>query len=261
MLSADEMRRFAETGYLGPFDLPADVQSRFAGQDYLERVRMALASGLPREQMRNQHLYSRSLLEFVSVPAILDRVRAILGDDVLLWVAHYMAREPDSGGQKWHTDAINQYTRGLHVSIAMTDMTQANGCLSLIPGSHLYRPSLWAREQAGLLDRFDSDAVRAFADREAWWNAPHDVRPMALHAGQFFFTWGGLWHFVSPNRTPQTRIACVARYVRTDFRCCDHGYRDDRIEPGDPQPCVLVHGQDRFGLNDVRARPDRDLFD
>lgn len=248
-------------GYLGPFDLPAPVVEEFTSGAYLGRVEAVLGGRVVgREKSRNQHLYSRSLVKIVTTEAILDRVTSMLGDDVLLWVAHILAREPGSGGQKWHTDAINQYIRGIHVSIALTEMTQRNGCLSLIPGSHLYRASLWAHEESMGLDRNDIGAVLALADDAAPWNAPHSVVHMEVQPGQFFFTWGGLWHGVGVNATDKSRIACVARYLRPDFRCCDHGFRDDRIDSGELQPCLLVHGTDRFGLNDIRPHPTGDIF-
>lgn len=260
-LSSDEMREFARLGYIGPFDLPAAVSEKFTNPAFLRNVVKVLGGGsLNPEKIRNQHLYSSSLVELVTAPAILDRVRTMLGDDILLWVAHIMARRPGTGGQKWHSDAINQYLRGIHASVALTDMTMSNGCLSVIAGSHLYRTSLWAREDAMQFDRNDVGAVAQLADTAAPWNAPHHVRHMELRAGQFFFTWGGLWHGVGPNRTNSTRMACVARYVRPDFRCRDYGFRDDCITVGDPLPCLLVHGRDTFRLNDIRPRPRGDIF-
>lgn len=133
--------------------------------------------------------------------------------------------------------------------------------MSLIAGSHLYRASLCAHGDSGQLDRDDADAVLEFADRIAPWNAPHRVHHMEVHAGQFFLTWGGLWHAVVPNRSQACRIACVARYARPDFRCCPFGYRDDRIELGERLPCLLVRGEDKFGLNDIRPAPTQDIFE
>lgn len=261
MLTAEQMNGFATDGFLGPFDLPAAQKEMWTERKRLAEVHRVLSGGkLTREQDRNQHLYSASLLALVTTPGLLGQVRTMLGENVLLWVAHIIARAPGSGGQPWHSDSINQYIRGIHASIALTDMTSANGCLSVIPGSHLFRTSLWAAEQSTGLDRRDGDAVRRLADQSAPWNAPHEVRQMEVHAGQYFFTWGGLWHGVGTNATSVPRMACVARYCRPDFVCRDYGFRDDRIVEGDMQACVLVHGEDRFRLNDVRPTPRDDIF-
>ena len=255
------MNAFARDGFLGPFELPTSQRDHWLPSVRLKQVHQVLSGGtLTKEQERNQHLYSASLVNLVTAPSILDQVRTMLGDDVLLWVAHILSRVPGAGGQPWHTDSINQYIRGIHVSIALTDMTQDNGCLSFIPGSHLFRTSLWAHEQARGLDRRDPDSILRLADASAPWNAPHGIRHMDLTAGQYFYTWGGLWHGVGQNRTQRPRMACVARYCRPDFQCRDYGFRDDRIVSGDLQPCLLLHGQDDFHLNDLRPPPKADIF-
>ncbi len=261
MLTAADMNAFARDGFLGPFELPAAQRDVWLQPRHLKDIHQVLTGGrLSREQERNQHLYSRSLVDLVSAPAILEQVGTMLGENILLWVAHILSRLPGSGGQPWHSDSINQYIRGIHVSIALTDMTRENGCLSVIPGSHLFRTSLWAYEQSRGLDRTDATAVLRLADASAPWNAPHEVRHMELRAGQYFFTWGGLWHGVGSNRTQRPRMACVARYCRPDFQCRDYGFRDDRIVAGDLQPCLLIRGQDEFRLNDVRTGPGGDIF-
>jgi ectoine hydroxylase-related dioxygenase (phytanoyl-CoA dioxygenase family) len=261
MLSAEQMKYFATEGYLGPFDLPAPQRDEWCRPARLKHVHGVLHSGtLNKEQERNQHLYSASLVQLVTAPQILDQVRTMLGDNVLLWVAHILSRAPGSGGQAWHSDSINQYIRGLHISVALTDMNRENGCLSVIPGSHLYRTSLWAHEQSKGLDRCDADSIVRLADESAPWNAPHSLRHMELSGGQYFFTWGGLWHGVGSNRTKRPRVACVARYCRPDFQCRDYGFRDDRITQGELQPCVLVSGSDDFRLNELRPPPTGDIF-
>jgi chlorinating enzyme len=261
MLSAEQMKFFATEGYLGPFDLAQAQRDAWLQPARLKHVHQVLHGGvLTKEQERNQHLYSASLLQLVTAPQILDQVRSMIGEDVLLWVAHVLSRVPGSGGQAWHSDSINQYIRGIHVSIALTDMNRDNGCLSVVPGSHLYRTSLWAYEQSKGLDRRDPDGIVRLADDSAPWNAPHKVVNMELTAGQYFYTWGGLWHGVGSNRTKRPRMACVARYCRPDFQCRDYGFRDDRITAGELQPCLLVHGRDDFRLNELRPVPEGDIF-
>ncbi|MBI1733493.1 MAG: phytanoyl-CoA dioxygenase family protein [Gammaproteobacteria bacterium] len=261
MLSTADMNAFARDGFVGPFELPAPQREHWLQPGRLKQIHQVLNGGkLNKEQERNQHLYSASLLNLVTAPPILEQVCTMLGENVLLWVAHILSRAPGSGGQAWHSDSINQYIRGIHASIALTDMTLENGCLSVVPGSHLFRTSLWAHEQARGLDRRDADSILRLADESAPWNAPHALRHMELHAGQYFFTWGGLWHGVGKNDTPRPRIACVGRYCRPDFQCRDYGFRDDRIALGELQPCLLIRGRDDFHLNDIRLPPAGDIY-
>ncbi len=261
MLSADEITDFERQGFLGPFSLSPASSEKFLSKPFLHAVsaRLSPKGGLTGSDRRNQYLRSASLVELASDPAVLDRVEALLGPDILLWVAHIIERGPGAG-TPWHSDSINQFIRGVHVSIALTDMTKANGALSVLPKTHLYRTSLWAREEKKGLDRMSDEQVRRIADADAPWNAPHKVETIEISAGQFFFTWGGLWHRAGKNSTDSVRTACVARFMRPDFTCRDYGFRDDRINMGEPQKCILVRGRDDYGLNALTPTPAEDIF-
>jgi len=115
-------------------------------------------------------------------------------------------------------------------------MNHTNGCLRLIPKSHLYRASLTRHPKI----KGGADPT-SYADTVAPWNAPHSVIEMELEPGQFFLTWGGLWHSVGVNESGKLRMACVARYARTDFCVRDYGYDDSTIQRGQRLPRAGVH--------------------
>jgi hypothetical protein len=251
-LSDSELQNFEALGFLGPFDLPESSMEPWNTE------RLSAIGSRIREQHpyvdRNQHLFSKSLVDLVTSDAILDKVKILLGtDNVLLWVAHVIERKPDAPGQNWHVDRINMLTRSLHVSVALTDMTAENGCLRAIPHSHLYRADL----SAGKPLTGDTD-VSFLADSVAPWHAPHSVADLEVKAGQFFFTWGGLWHAVGKNLTASSRFGCVARFGRTDIRLRSYGFDDERQGP--PLPCLLVAGKDDYGLNNIQEYPRRDFL-
>lgn len=180
-----------------------------------------------------------------------------MGSDVLLWLAHVTALESRAKGRVWHSDIINQHVRGIHVSIALTDMNAKSGCLRLVPSSHLYRASLSSIED---IPGDDDPTALALADQIAPWNAPHRVVEMEIKSGQFFFTWGGLWHSVGTNHTEIPRCSVVARYARTDVTCTDYGIDDSKINDIKKLPCLLVSGRDDFGLNLILDQPINDIF-
>jgi non-heme Fe2+,alpha-ketoglutarate-dependent halogenase len=257
MLSSTELRRFEKHGFLGPYGLrplPSCCDS-----NYLSMSLRTIGKPLDPYIFRNQHLVSKSLLQVVTRPEILERVKAILGPDVLLWIAQIIPRLPGFMGHDWHSDSINQYLRGVHISLALSEMTVKNGCIKLIPRTHLYRSSLCSARDTGMSE--SSDAAWAdLADKTAPWHAPHRVLHLELKAGQFFLMWGGLWHAVGPNRTNTPRTACIARFARPDVTCRDYGYSDNTIVAGAKLPCVMVSGQDMFGLNDTHEPPAGDIY-
>lgn len=242
--------QFEREGFLGPFDLPPAALSAWDASQ-LSEVSARLRQQNP-YVVRNQHIYSKSLVNLVTNDSILDKVKALLGTDtVLLWVAHVLERKPGSEGQTWHVDGINMLTRSLHVTIALTDMNSKNGCLRAIPHSHLYRLNFGAR------DPIPGDAdVSQLANSVAPWHSPNAVIDLEVKAGQFFFTWGGLWHSVGRNETNSSRFAIVARFGRPDIALREY---KNEIQ-GSLMPCILVSGEDSYGLNDIRPYPKRDVL-
>lgn len=266
MLSLDEIEAFDRNGYIGPFDLPADFIEPYCTTGFLNSVighlQREVSSGANAfsDRLRNQHLFSRSLCDLASEAGLLERLASILGPDLLLWVGHVAPRWPNDEGHQWHIDADNKFVRGVHVSIALADNAEDNGCLRLIPGTHKYRASLTAAERIGLIDRKNSASVIDYADKIAPHKAPHRVVPMTLRRGQYFLMADGMWHFVDRNMTLKWRTNVIVRYARTDVACRNYGYDESVISPGDQLSCILVSGQDRFGLNRLIERPTQDLF-
>ena len=257
-MTTEEIEALLRDGHTGPMPLSGQAD-QWRSPSYKERV-AARVPHLAQPDRRDQHLVSRSLVDLATDPAVLAVVRAFLGPDLLLWVAHHLPKAPGAAGAAWHVDATNLYVRGLHVSIALDEVDEAAGCLKVVSGSHRYRTSLWAQEEACGLDRRSDADVLALADASAPWAAPHTARSLPLGAGEFLLTLGGLWHAVHDNRSPTTRLTTVARFARPDFAIRRHGFRDDRIDPGPAQPSLLVSGRDPFGLNALRSPPMGDVF-
>lgn len=259
MLSAEEIQTFEQQGFLGPFTLDPGFLRDYK-DTYCQRLITRFSKPMAGAVYSSLHLHSASFFNLMCSPPIIERVKSLLGPSVLMWLATAFTRPPKSPGVPWHSDSINQYLRGVHVSLAITNMTPANGCLQLIPKTHLYRASLRAASDAKLMrDSLVSEGAR-YADEIAPWNAPHSVVSMNLQPFQFFFMWGGTWHMVGENATSHVRVAAVARFARTDVTCKDYGFSDCVIADGRKLPCVLVSGQDDFHLNDFHDPPQGDIF-
>src|SRR5262249_25624812 len=131
----EELRSFERTGYWGPHDLPPELLEPYR-EGRLQRLIPLWDTSTDLERKRSQHLFSKSLVQLVTSAPIVERVNAALGRDVLLWTAHVVSRLAGSDGQPWHSDAINQYLRGLHLSLALSATHRKNGCMKVIPGTH-----------------------------------------------------------------------------------------------------------------------------
>lgn len=245
---------FLAHGYAGPFPtlhssafktLQSYVWNRHRSLLWVLRLLLEKANVLSPNPMddREAHIHSAMVFNTAIDPDILENVSAILGPDLLIWMSQVICRWPGHGGVDWHVDKINANVEGVHVSIALSEMNRKNGCLQIIPGTHHYSVDLNALARQGECDLSDVDSMLRLADRIAPDNAPHEVLSIEVKPGEYFFTKGGLWHGVVGNRTLQTRMAFVTRFMRPEYA--------DKTD----HPCILVQGQDTHQRKPLHSAP------
>jgi hypothetical protein len=248
--------RFLADGFAGPFELSdktivARLVALFQQRGY---------DGL--WSKRNQHVLFPEVAAAGTSSEILGRVEPILGQDLLLWLGHLLPRRAegdDSKANACHIDGLNLKFGGVHVSLAVTDMTRANGCLWLIPGSNRW----------STLRRFAAIGLANSTLAMRRWLMRKLFRPLELKSGQFFLMHGGTVHIVLPNNTEQTRLGLVLRYCKPSTRAHNapkplRKAFNRRYSPSvddneaDLVPCLLARGQDTHQLNDLRKVPQAD---
>ena len=88
------------------------------------------------------HTILRSPLRLATDPAVLDIVETLIGPDILLYNVTYIVKEPGSGAHvSWHQDLTYWgLSRDDQVSmwLALSPATAENGCMRMIPGSHVH---------------------------------------------------------------------------------------------------------------------------
>lgn len=143
-------------------------------------------------------------------PALLERVRSVLGPDVILWGSQLFCKPAGDGLEvPWHQDGQYWPIRPLStcsVWLAIDDATPENGCMRFIPGSHRERAVVPHR-----LDERDGLALNQSAD-----DAHFDVDSAAddsLRAGEFSLHDVYLIHGSNPNRSGRRRAGAVFRYM------------------------------------------------
>jgi ectoine hydroxylase-related dioxygenase (phytanoyl-CoA dioxygenase family) len=265
VLDAD-VRFFEANGFAGPYRLtdqePVEQFADFvSSQPRRGRLNWALAKlRLTRDlrlDQRHGHIAFGSVYELATRPQLLDDVEALLGPDLLLWKGRIMDRGPGDRGQGWHIDRDNKLLNGVHISVAITEMTAEKGAVQLIPRTHKYDVSLQEHRRRGDCDLHDSASVLALANRTHPENAPHKIVTMAIKSGEYYLTRGGLWHGVLPNRSRDARVALIARYMRPDIRSHHWSHDDAAIKVVNRRslPCILVRGVDNHHFNDLHAPP------
>ena len=181
------------------------------------------------------------MYDIVSDPNVLDVVEEILGPDLLVWSTRWFSKLP---GEKtyvsWHQDATYW---GLHPPnvttawIALSDSTRENGCMRVIPGTHLdpLLPQNDTYHPENALSRGQEIAVAVDESSAV---------DIVLAPGEMSLHHIGIVHGSEVNTSDEPRIGLAIRYIAPDV------VQDGPIVPAG----LLVRGSDTFGNFDLLTR-------
>jgi len=244
-LTREEVTRFHHSGYLGPYaacspDEMAEYRQR------IEREVLSTDGPSPGNPNQARHLDHRVVYDLVTRPETLDRLRGILGKDIVLWTTFFFNKEPGGLELPWHQDAnFWPIEPPLNVSIwlAIDEVTTENSCVQLIPGSHRrVVKHIPARDGMGFSQEADPEEVDA-----------DKAIDMELKPGEFFIFNERLLHHSAQNNSSKRRLGLSARYTLPQVNILDQD--SPPLFPG--HACVLVSGTDSMGLNRMTNPPAR----
>lgn len=284
-LSDEELKRFHEQGYIGPFTLwsPEEMNARWSKvrRQLFDRSHAAYPideaiSGANNIANYDRHLDVPYLGEHICRPEIVHRVRSILGWDVLCWRTEFFPKNPGDSGTGWHqveTYAIGETITGMLEAtehspgspmeltcwVAFTEATRENGCMKLIPGSHRQwryderAPMRWngrARDNGFFGYNYDDIKID-----ETWDPDQEQVDHVEMRPGEFIIFTARTIHGSNPNSSNRQRMGFAIRTVPTHVRVYGDMNRFDEFGHHfelDKHGCVLVGGHDDYGHNRIR---------
>jgi 2-oxoglutarate-dependent dioxygenase len=197
-----------------------------------DRLNRAEASS-DKLRQTTQYLAGSRIDALVNSPNLLAIAAQLLGGPSSLYMP-FTAVKNGGGAGRFHFHQDNQYTRftdglgGINIWFAFNDMTPENGCLQVVPRSHL----------RGTLDPAsspDNDAHRMVKIE------PKDFLPVRMRAGDAIAFTRLTVHGSGPNTTGEPRIAYATQF-----------HRDDVMAIWDNQPPRPLKGAKRFNTEPVR---------
>ncbi len=208
--AAGDASTFFERGYLDPFPLLTTGQRQLLLSHLTSSKRAKPAAWTKDRAVRDRLFY-----EIATDRRLLDVLRPLLGESVILWGVAVVRRRPGQS-HPWHVDiesaAPNQ--RFASVWIGLTNTSQASG-MAFISRSHGFSKTIqevqWTK-QFGRGDAAD-DMILA-------WGKEFDplaelVQP-AVSDGEAVVFDGRIWHGTLNRREEGTRIALLLQYASTD---------------------------------------------
>ena len=253
LLTAEEIDQYGRDGYLGPYTM-CTPEERAVQRARLESEILTPTAVAGEVELKDRHLDQRAVFDLAAHPAIVSRAAAIFGPDLLLFATSLFVKEAGYPPFRWHNDAAYWPMEPLICMtawIALTDSSQENGCVSILPGSHkkpvphrlfgFDRVSRFRRRRLGQKVLYGQTAERKYID-------PSTAIPMEVQAGQFFLFSERVIHNSGHNRSNQRRIGLASRITVPLVRI-----NHDEI-PGDHR-AILIHGEDRLGFNRLAEPP------
>lgn len=232
MLTEEQVHQYHENGFLilpGVFT-DADLQPI---EQYLRANQDVTWTHKNDDPLREAHYHYRPLFDLCTSSKLLDRVEPLLGPDLVLLYSHILNKKPGGLRVAWHQDG--PYWHRVEPKIAVTawvaldDSTPENGCMRVIPGSHLGHRDLGQRL---------TDTPDLIQDR------PYELLPehvdearavdIIIRRGDLSLHDSYLVHGSEPNRTDRRRAGLTIRYVPASTRIKD---QPDRRQ-------FLVRGQE-----------------
>ena len=139
-LTVEQQQRYARDGFVAPIDIfTADEITDIRAE--IEAAESRWPNALDGAGRNNGHLALPVLDRIIHDSRILDAVEDVIGGDILVAGSTLFIKEPSSGGFiSWHQDARyagmepHDWVTGW---VAISNVTEENGCMRMIPGSHI----------------------------------------------------------------------------------------------------------------------------
>jgi len=202
-LTQDEAKTFREQGYLGPFTA-VDEAGVAKIRAHIEDDLLTSDGPSPNSRLQSRHMDSRVIADLATHPEIIGRMRALYGDDLIMWATNFFSKEPGGAEIPWHQDLSYWPLEPLiNISawVAIDTVTVENACVQVIPGSHkAVYPSVKADEGMAFGKMTDPDDVDA-----------DQLVNVELRPGEFVLFNRKLLHHSNTNASTMRRMGMSIR--------------------------------------------------
>ena len=205
--------RYRRDGFVFPYRVLPEAEANRMARD-VETLLDSDSRAL--HYMRtNSHLVFPAVDRLAHDDRVLDAVDRILGSDLLLWSTSFFLKPPMSTDfVSWHQDLTYWGLDGtdqVSAWLALSPITQANGCMRFVPGSH--RRAIETHR-----DTFDGDNQLTRGQVLAVDIDESQAVPVTLSPGELSLHHGHLFHASGPNTTDAWRMGITMIYLAPSMR-------------------------------------------
>ena len=229
MLTQTQVQQFREQGYLNGGKVLDDTIVDTLREEVMrvidERERADIPQPLlvrnlggdddsPVWQIVNIWQSSEPFKALVTHPQIVKGIAQLTGEDSLrIWHDQIQYKPPKVGGvNMWHQDApywpIIEPMMQVTAWVALDDVDEANGCMSMVPGSHLWGNNI---DFLHTLENYD-------AMPDQFEGKPIGIMRCPVKKGEVHFHHALTWHGSHANQSGRPRRAIALHYMAGNTR-------------------------------------------
>lgn len=271
---------FEKFGYIGPFRVMSSKQTREISGRLRAQANLVPGGIYPNNKANHDRHLDLSLASWlVSHPAIVNRVRAAIGQNVLCWRSSWFPKMPGDAGTEWHQatrfyefegkphltpteneDGVYEVTAWL----AIYPTTKQNACMRIVPGSH----KTWHYDESRSVKYKENQEIIVDGERLGFYGYSYsDLRldpdfipdkrselALELDAGECVIFTSRLLHGSYPNTSDNVRLGFAARYCAEQVKVypgADSFTMFGEAMPLDKYSALLVSGETRHKHNRV----------
>jgi len=163
------------------------------------------------------HFTEPRLFEFLLSDDIIGLVEPLIGPDIGLWSSHFIAKEPFTGrATPWHEDSaywngrFDRLDQIVTVWLALDATDQENGCMRVIPGTHLHGFSEYEHIDTAA-NTFASQIKPEQIDESRAVYFELQPNQCSLHDGRII-------HGAKANTSPRRRAGYTLRYFSQSMK-------------------------------------------
>jgi len=214
-LTSQETTFFKDNGYL-IYDQPVFSDAKFeALQAHFETKLNTWAEdsgGQSPEHMDVPHFTDPKLYDWLLDDEILDIVESVIGPDIALWSSHFICKPPGTGKRvPWHEDSaywgqLLDPMEVVTVWLAIDPSSTDNGCMRVIPGTHVDGYSEYVKVDNPNEQVFDREVASETFDETTAVDLVLEPNQCSLHHAKTI-------HGSNPNTSSMRRCGYTMRYV------------------------------------------------
>jgi 2-oxoglutarate-dependent dioxygenase len=206
-ITEQELENYRTEGYVVLPNLISQEQAEELRREVMS-IMEGIGFGMTKLQQTHQYLRGSKLDEFIHSENMRAIASALMEGNATLYLP-FTAVKSANGGGRFHFHQDNQYTKfdgpGINLWTALTPMTKENGCLQVIPRSHL---------QGTLESELSGDGDQ---HKKIRWE-PKDFVSIEMHPGDCVAFTRLTVHGSGANTTNEHRVAYANQYHRHDVK-------------------------------------------